>query len=122
MIAGLGPATRRRIACRSASLRAMHHFDVDKIAEIHRRLEDLLYHDWNPIGVPHIPETAGEYRGYVRGVYDVSVRTRLAQAVAELLLQLEREQMGLTVWSSWKARLPVAQKILDFVQGVGSIP
>ena len=100
----------------------MQDFDVDKIAEIHRQLETLLYHDWNPIGVPDIPETVGEYRGYVRAVYDVAVETRSAQAVAELLLKFEREHMGLTVLSGWRARVPVAQKILDLVQDVGPIP
>ena len=102
--------------------RVMQDFDVDKIAEIHRQLDALLLRDWNPIGVPEIPQTADEYRSYVRSVYDVAVGTRSAQAVAEFLVRLEREHMGLTVLRGWKARLSVAQKILDLVQDVGPIP
>ena len=100
----------------------MQNFDVDKIAEIHRQLDAMLLRDWNPIGVPDIPATADEYRSYVRGVYDVAVGTRSARAVAELLVKFEREHMGLSVWRGWRARLPVAQKILDLVQDVGPIP
>ncbi len=99
----------------------MGDLDIDKIAEIHRQLEMLLLHDWDPIGIGHVPECRDEYRGYVRGVYDVAVGTRSARALAEHLVKIERGQMGLCAWR-WKARLPVAQKVLELVAGVGPLP
>ena len=99
----------------------MGDLDIDKIAEIHRQLEMLLLHDWDRIGIGHVPECRDEYRGYVRGVYDVAVGTRSARALAEHLVKIERGQMGLCAWR-WKARLPVAQKVLELVAGVGPLP
>jgi hypothetical protein len=100
----------------------MGDLDIDKIAEIHRQIESVLLHDWDPIGVGGIPEAQDEYRGYVRAVYDVAVGTRSARAVAEHLVKMERGHMGLSGWRRWKARLPVAQKILELVSDVGPLP
>jgi hypothetical protein len=100
----------------------MGEIDIDKIAEIHRQLETMLLRDWDPIGVGHIPECRHEYRGCVRGVYDVAVGTRSPRVVAEHLVKIERGHMGLSGWRRWKVRLPVAQKILELVAGVGPLP
>jgi len=100
----------------------MANIDIDKIAEIHRQIDVVLLHDWDPIGVAHVPQAQDEYRGYVRGVYDVAVQTRSAQAVAEHLVKMEREHMGLSGFRRWRKRIPVARKILDLVSEVGPIP
>jgi hypothetical protein len=100
----------------------MAEIDIDKIAEIHRQIDSVLLRDWDPIGVAHAPQAQDEYRGYVRGVYDIAVQTRSASAVAEHLVKMEREHMGLSCSPDWKARLPVAQKILDLVADVVPLP
>ena len=100
----------------------MDEIDIDKIAEIHRQIEAVLLHEWDPIGVGGVAEAQNEYRGYVRGVYDVAVGTRSARAVAEHLVKMERGHMGLSGRRRWKTRLPVAQKILDLVSDVGPLP
>ena len=101
----------------------MNEIDIDKIAEIHRQIDAVLLHRLvDQIGVAGVPDTQDEYRGYVRGVYDVAVGTRSARAVAEHSVKMERGHMGLSGWRRWKARLPVAQKILDLVSEVGPIP
>jgi hypothetical protein len=69
-----------------------------------------------------VPGAQDEYRGYVRVVYDVAVGTRSARAVAEHLVKMERERMGLSGWRRWMERLPVAEKILDVVSEVGPPP
>jgi len=61
-------------------------------------------------------------RSIVRAVYDVAVTTRSARAVAEHLVKMERGHMGLSGWRRWKARLPVAQKILELVADMGPLP
>jgi len=96
-------------------------FDVDKIAEIHRQIDSVLLRDWDPIGVAHVPEAQDEYRSYCRGVYDVAVKTRSPRAVAEHLVRVERDRMGLD-GRSVDLLLPVAQKILDLVADVGPLP
>lgn len=105
-----------------APLDAMDKMDIDKIAEIHRQIDVVLLRDWDPIGVAHEPHAQDEYRSYVRGVYDVAVQTRSAQAVAEHLVKIEREYMGIRGFRRWRKRLPVAMKILNLVSEVGPIP
>ncbi len=88
--------------------------NIDKIAEIHREIGTVLLQDWDPIGVSHVPEASDEYDSYVREVYDVAVQTRSAQAVAEHLVKIERDTIGLWLgFRRWRKLLPVAQKILD---------
>jgi len=99
----------------------MQDFDIDKIAEIHRQVDAVLLRDWDPIGVADVPQAQDEYRSYCRGVYDVAVHTRSAPAVAEHLLRVERDRMGLSFRSA-DALLPVAQKILHLVADLGTLP
>ena len=96
--------------------------DIDKIADIHRQIDSVLLRDWDPIGVAHAPQAQNEYRGYVRGVFDVAVQTRSARTVAEHLVKIEREYMGLSGPRQLETRLPVAQKILDLVSNVEPLP
>ena len=96
-------------------------FDIDKVAEIQRQIDSVLLRDWDPIGVADVPEAQDEYRGYSRGVYDVAVETRSARAVAEHLIRVERDRMGMSSRSPDQL-LPVAQKMLDLVADVGPLP
>jgi hypothetical protein len=99
----------------------MGDIDIDKIAEVHRQIDSVLLRDWDPIGVADIAEAQDEYRGYCRGVFDVAVQTRSARAVAEHLLGVERDSMGLSFRSADEL-LPMAQKILDLVADVEPLP
>jgi hypothetical protein len=93
----------------------MSELDIDQIAEIHRKIDSVLLHDWDPIGVSHAPEAQDEYRGYVRCVYDVAVSTRSANEVAKLLVTIQRESMGLSQGRKLEQLIPVAEKILALV-------
>jgi hypothetical protein len=92
----------------------MRESDIDKIAEIHRQMRVILARDWDPIGVGDAPGAFDEYYSYVRGAYDVAVKTRSAEAVARHLLEMEQEAMGLSS-RSVREVLPVAEKIVKLV-------
>ena len=66
---------------------------IDQIAEVHRKVESVLLHDWDPIGVANAPEAQDEYRSYVRNVYDVAVSTRSPEAIVKLLTSIECNSM-----------------------------
>jgi hypothetical protein len=100
----------------------MGGIDIDKITEIHRQIEAVLLHEWDPIGVGDAPQGHDEYRGYVRAVYDVAVATRSARAIAEHLVEQELGHIGLSCSPGWEARLPVAERILELVANVGPLP
>ena len=38
-------------------------------------IRKILFQDWDPIGVSHIPEAQDEYDSYVGGVYSRLIRT-----------------------------------------------
>ena len=90
-------------------------FDVDKIAEVHRKIDWVLLKEWDPIGVADEPQAQDEYRDYCRAVYDVAVKTGSAQAFAELLIRIEKDRMGFTGTRSGGSLLPIGQKIIDLV-------
>ncbi len=92
----------------------MPEFDLDKIAERHRRIGTLLFQEWDPIGVNSNANLEDEYRCYVRGVYDVAMKTRSDLALAEHLSRIESESMGLPGRKPAQL-LPVARKVLDLI-------
>ena len=87
---------------------------VIRIAEIHREIGKLLHERWDPIGVNPHPEAAGEYAGHVRAVYDIAVKSRSSNDIAEHLLGIEQSSMGLLP-RPLDQLVPVAQQILDLV-------
>jgi hypothetical protein len=99
----------------------MGSLDIDKIAEVHRQLDRVLFFQWDPIGVSSYPEAQNEYRGYVRGVYDIAVQSRSALAVAEHLAAIECDAMGLSGRAP-DALLPVAQMILELLAHFEPLP
>ena len=92
----------------------MPEFDLAKIAERHRKIGTLLFQEWDPIGVGTNPNLADEYSGYIRGVYEVAMKTRSGLAVAERLSHIEKEFMGLPGRAPGQL-LPVANKVIDLV-------
>ena len=95
----------------------MRKSDIDKIAEVHRQMRVVLARDWDPIGVGDAPGAFDEYFGYVRGAYEVAVRTRSPEAVARHLIEIECDRMGLHRRSVPEA-LPVGEKIVQLVSEI----
>ena len=97
----------------------MRESDIDKIAEIHRQMRVVLARDWDPIGVGNAPGAFNEYFGYVRGAYDVAIRTRSAEAVARHLVQMEQDRMGLS-GGPVREVLLVGEKIVQLVSEIAA--
>ncbi len=95
----------------------MSDFDIDTIAEIHRQIRTVLARSWDPIGLGDDPYALHEYSGYVRGAYDVALKTHSPEAVARHLLNMERERMGLEP-RSFSEVLPVGEKIVQLVSEI----
>lgn len=82
-----------------------------------RELRQLLYWRWDPIGVAeHFPITEGEYDAYAPALLSLLRKGADAQAIAEHLLNIEREQMGLdSPMYDGVSRVPrVAELILEW--------
>lgn len=74
----------------------------------YKAIRDVLLTDWDPIGVPGIPDD--EYDNYIPAIYGMLAQGRSEQEIADYLSQIEIDWMGFTpVRSHLEA---VARKLL----------
>jgi len=64
--------------------------------EIESAIRGVLMAKWDPIGVSDEPQAADEYDGYIWGIYGLLKRGANDEEIAEHLLKIETERMGLT--------------------------
>jgi hypothetical protein len=74
----------------------------------YKAIRDVLLTDWDPIGVPGIPDD--EYDNYIPAIYGMLAQGKSEQEIADYLSQIEIDWMGFTpVRSHLEA---VARKLL----------
>jgi hypothetical protein len=81
-----------------------------RAAEIQDSIRQVLYRDWNPIGVSELPEN--EYDSYIAPVYRILVGSRSEQELIESLFRIERDTIGMPCKSPEQLR-SVARKLLE---------
>ena len=82
--------------------------DQERAREIQVAIARVLMEDWDPIGVPDIPED--EYDNYIPAIYGMLAQGKSGQEIADYLSRIEIEWMELTpVRSHLEA---VARKLL----------
>ena len=81
-----------------------------RAAEIQDSIRQILYHDWDPIGVSGLAPD-DEYVSYIAAVYRILAGTRSEQELVEFLVRTERSTIGLSCESPEQVR-PVARKLL----------
>ncbi|MES2408410.1 MAG: hypothetical protein V4528_13925 [Pseudomonadota bacterium] len=64
--------------------------------ELEKRVDEVLYYVWDPIGVKGEPYARAEYRSYITSVLGHVENNKPAAAIAEFLCNIESESMGLT--------------------------
>jgi len=79
--------------------------------QLYKTIDEILWKDWDPIGVNDMPEASGEYRGYTKQVFAFKTRNASAEEIAHLLHSIETETMGL-IGDTVNAHC-VAQKIFN---------
>jgi hypothetical protein len=67
--------------------------DVEQ--ELYRRVDEVLYYVWDPIGVAHSPAARDEYQGYLPRVFSMLQDGADATSVAAYLKSICTERMGL---------------------------
>jgi len=71
-------------------------------SELYRRVDEILHYLWDPIGIAGIPEARDEYNSYASPVFSRLVNPSENGEIANYLIKIEGEWMGLSV--SQKAR------------------
>lgn len=80
------------------------------------RVDEILLHEWDPIGVCDIPEACDEYSSYAPGLLGFAMRGNV-DVVANQLHRIANEHMGLSRDNRTLDRL-VAQKLVDLASQI----
>jgi hypothetical protein len=63
--------------------------------QLHRFIDEILWIDWDPIGVNDLEEARNEYHSYVPVVFDLKISGADELTIAAYLHQIETVNMGL---------------------------
>src|SRR5258705_12292668 len=69
----------------------------ERAHELQSQIREILLRDWDPIGVRDEARAQDEYDSYIGGVYRLLASGASPQSVAEHLVHVDAEQMGLGV-------------------------
>jgi len=58
-------------------------------------IDEILFKEWDPIGVSDIPEARDEYYGYLPQVFSKVINGESAKDIAKYLREIEVSSMGL---------------------------
>jgi hypothetical protein len=62
--------------------------------ELYQRIDEILWRDWDPIGISGIPDACDEYQGYLPVVYRFALEGD-REKIANYLSSVTSERMGL---------------------------
>jgi hypothetical protein len=62
--------------------------------ELSRRVDEVLYYVWDPIGISHEPCARWEYKSYVPGVLQALIDHDEVQPISDHLAFIIRDNMG----------------------------
>src|SRR5438105_13500422 len=82
-----------------------------RAAKIQDSIRQVLFRDWDPIGVNDNPQLVDEYDSYIAPVYRILSGSRSEDDLIECLYRTEHDQIGTGCESSEQLR-PVARKLL----------
>lgn len=66
-----------------------------RAVSLKERVGQILWQEWDPIGVNHFPEAVDEYESYVPVVVEALLNKSTADDIAAVLIAIETERMGL---------------------------
>lgn len=79
--------------------------------ELHKKIDDILWNDWDPIGVNDIEDVRDEYTSYVPYIVNLKMNNADIQKISKHLSQLETVSMGM-VGNEERCK-KIAQKIVE---------
>ena len=74
---------------------------------LHKRIDEILYFDWNPIGIGDLPRD--EYHSYIPQIFHLKKPGASSEIIAQTLIEYEFHILGM-VGDIDKCR-PIAKKI-----------
>ena len=90
----------------------MASLKTKRAAEIQNRIRQVLFRDWDPIGVNANVNLQDEYDAYIAPVYRILAGSRSEQELVDCLFKLEGESIGVQCNSPERLRR-IARKLLE---------
>ncbi|MDR6943449.1 hypothetical protein [Mucilaginibacter pocheonensis] len=78
---------------------------------IYRKIDEILWFDWDPIGLSGIDEARGEYERYVPEIFNLKKANSGREQIAMCLHKIETARMGLS--GTFENCLSAADKIIS---------
>lgn len=79
--------------------------------QLYKRIDEILWSDWDPIGVNDIDSVRDEYQSYTPHIFSLTIQGADKTEIAEHLHKLETINMGLS--GNIQHCEKIAQKILE---------
>lgn len=83
---------------------------------IAQKIDEILWLDWDPVGINDNPQARDEYKSYVLDIYDFKITCVDRNAIAERLFKIETERISLN-GNRERCRV-IADKIIEFPGGI----
>ena len=87
----------------------------NKVRELERRIDEVLYYVWDPIGVSDIPAARGEYSSYTMTILKYVLEEDLKK-VANQLSKIQRDSMCMA--TDEVENLKIAEQLIDFKDAI----
>ncbi len=87
-----------------------------KESKLYQRTDEVLHYVWDPIGVAGAPSARDEYWSYLPRVFALLMERADERAIADYLVTVEREAMGLAGRPDHALR--VARTLIDYREWV----
>jgi len=78
--------------------------------ELYNKIDEILWEDWDPIGVNDIKEARDEYYGYLPHIFRLALEGADRERIANSLIATIETNIGLT--ANKEHNLKVAEKII----------
>jgi len=90
---------------------------LPKQLELYQGIDEILWNDWDPIGINLLPSSRDEYQDYIPVIFNLVMKNVTSLELEQYLDDVVKNRMGLR--SSKKSNKPVAEKIIELKKQLG---
>lgn len=90
---------------------------LPKQLELYRGIDEILWSDWDPIGINLLSSNRSEYQSYIPVIFSMVMKNASSLELEQYLDDVVKNRMGLR--SSKKSNKPVAEKIVALKNQLG---
>ncbi len=85
--------------------------------ELYKRIDEVLFYKWDPIGISDSDWSRDEYQSYLPQVFKLALENKTPQPIANYLSVITTDNMGLSEAKSHD--MAIAKLILEIKEGIG---